>query len=74
MHNCGVRVPRERINCALGARKFQGHEIVILHNHNAQDFPHFSSKITKKNCLEKYPCVKKKEGFTSKRHTSFMII
>ena len=32
MHNCGVRVPRERINCKLGARKFQGHENVIVHN------------------------------------------
>ena len=32
MHNCGVRIPRERINCTLGARKFQGHENVIVHN------------------------------------------
>ena len=46
---------------------------VPQHNHNARDFPHFSSKITKNNCLEKSPLVKKQEGFTLKRHTSFMI-
>ena len=33
---------------------------VPQHNHNAQDFPHFSSKITKNNCLEKSPFVKKR--------------
>lgn len=31
---------------------------MIVHNHNARDFPHFSSKITKNNCLEKSPLVK----------------
>ena len=38
---------------------------VPQHNHNARDFPHFSSKITKNNCLEKSPFVKKKKASPS---------